>query len=285
MAGQHAARGSRRALRRLAKSLDQRRVKMHAQMTGPYSLIDDETAELLFNEAETLAAAMQSFRERLLTRAATLDAMPPIRPEHEARTQTVGWLRLIFQNVAVAHVRDNEANLRGFVLACLDAGGLNQQSERTPGPAAGDVAGQGAAADPRLATDAWRAGVNPTPFTDCIPVVSQTVASRETNFVPLLACAGPLRAQLCLACHCRERDMVELETRDRFLREAEVALVTSLSRAQRWRLELRGDFPARIRLGGRTVVWSAREIEEWMKSRPRARYAPRGVILGPHPVE
>jgi len=75
--------------------------------------------------------------------------------------------------------------------------------------------------------------------------------------------------------------MAETEVRDRFLREAEVALITSLSRAQRWRLELRREFPARIRLGGRTVVWSAREIEEWMQSRPRARYVPRGAILGP----
>jgi predicted DNA-binding transcriptional regulator AlpA len=71
------------------------------------------------------------------------------------------------------------------------------------------------------------------------------------------------------------------ETQDRFLREAKVAAMTTLSRAQRWRLELRGEFPARIRLGGRTVVWSAREIEEWMQSRPRARYVPRGAILGP----
>jgi hypothetical protein len=116
------ARGDAARLRRLAKSLDHASIKMHAQMTGPYSLINDETAELLFNETETLAAAMQSFRERLLTRAATLDAMPPVRPEHEARTQTIGWLRVIFQNGAAAHVRDNEANLRGFVLACLDAG-------------------------------------------------------------------------------------------------------------------------------------------------------------------
>jgi prophage regulatory protein len=71
------------------------------------------------------------------------------------------------------------------------------------------------------------------------------------------------------------------ETTDRFLREAEVAAMTSLSRAQRWRLELRGEFPARIRLGGRTVVWSAREIQEWMQSRPRARYMPQGALLGP----
>jgi prophage regulatory protein len=76
--------------------------------------------------------------------------------------------------------------------------------------------------------------------------------------------------------------MTMSETNDRFMREAEVAAMTSLSRAQRWRLELRGEFPARTRLGGRTVVWSSREIDEWMQSRPRARYVPRGAILGPH---
>jgi hypothetical protein len=117
-------RGDAARLRRLAQSLDRDSIKMRAQMTGLYSLINDETAELLSNEAEALAAAMQSFRERLLIRAAALDAMPPIRPEHEARTQTIGWLRVIFQNCAAAHVLDNEANLRGFVIACLDAGGI-----------------------------------------------------------------------------------------------------------------------------------------------------------------
>jgi predicted DNA-binding transcriptional regulator AlpA len=71
------------------------------------------------------------------------------------------------------------------------------------------------------------------------------------------------------------------ETKDRFMREAEVHAMTSLSRAQRWRLELTGKFPVRIRLGGRTVVWSAREIEEWMQSRPRARCVPQGAFLGP----
>jgi len=71
------------------------------------------------------------------------------------------------------------------------------------------------------------------------------------------------------------------ETTDRFLRDPEVKAKTTLSRAQRWRLELKGQFPARIKLGGRTVVWSAREIDEWMTNRPRAHYLPRGAVLGP----
>ncbi len=72
-------------------------------------------------------------------------------------------------------------------------------------------------------------------------------------------------------------------TADRFLREAEVALMTSLSRAQRWRLELHGEFPARVRLGGRTVAWRESEVRQWMETRPRAKYLPRGAVLGPQP--
>jgi hypothetical protein len=110
------------ALRRMAEKLDRAATEMRVLIEP--SDINDETAELLRNDAEALTAATQGFRERLLARAATLDAMPPIRPEHEARVLTVGYLRLIFQAFATPHVRDNEANLRGFVIACLDAGGI-----------------------------------------------------------------------------------------------------------------------------------------------------------------
>jgi prophage regulatory protein len=70
-------------------------------------------------------------------------------------------------------------------------------------------------------------------------------------------------------------------TKGRFLREREVKAKTSLSRPQRWRLESRGEFPLRVRLGPRTVGWWEGEIEDWMKSRPRARYVPKGAVLGP----
>jgi hypothetical protein len=110
------------ALRRMAEKLDGAATEMRVLIEP--SDIDDETAELLRNDAEALAAATQGFRERLLARAATLDAMQPIRPGHEALTQTVGWLRLIFEAFSAPHVRDNEANLRGFVIACLDARGI-----------------------------------------------------------------------------------------------------------------------------------------------------------------
>ena len=158
-------RGDAARLRQLAKSLDRASIKMHAEMTGPYSLINDETAELLFNEAETLAAAMQSFRERLLTRAAILHAMAPIRPEHEALTLTVRVAPADLPELrggARAGQRGEPARFRSRLPR--RAGDRNKQSERTSGAAAGDVAGQGAATDPRLATDPWRAGISPTPF-------------------------------------------------------------------------------------------------------------------------
>jgi hypothetical protein len=72
-----------------------------------------------------LAAATQRFRDRVLDRAATLDKMSAIQPQHAALTYTVGHLRLIFENFAAPHVRHNEANLCGFVLECLDSYGID----------------------------------------------------------------------------------------------------------------------------------------------------------------
>ena len=120
----HTPRRNANALRRLDKHLNRTLIELRV-LTRRDRGIDDKTAELLVNDAEDLAAAVQRFRDRALARAATLDAMPAIRPEHEALTLTVGWLRLIFDEFAAPHVRGNEANLRGFVIESLDAGGID----------------------------------------------------------------------------------------------------------------------------------------------------------------
>jgi hypothetical protein len=120
----HTPRRNANALRRLDKHLNRTLIELRV-ITKRDRPIDDETAEQLFKDAEALAAAVQSFRDRVLTRAATLDEMPAIRPQHEALKQTVGWLRLIFEAFAAPHVRDNDANLRGFVIACLEADGID----------------------------------------------------------------------------------------------------------------------------------------------------------------
>ena len=53
------------------------------------------------------------------------------------------------------------------------------------------------------------------------------------------------------------------------LRTPEVTRLTGLSRTTLWRLERRGVFPRRIRLGANSVGWLEDEVEEWIASRPR----------------
>ncbi len=57
------------------------------------------------------------------------------------------------------------------------------------------------------------------------------------------------------------------QTTDRFLREAEVARITGLSRTTRWRLERRGEFPRRRSISRNAVAWLASEIRAWMTER------------------
>jgi predicted DNA-binding transcriptional regulator AlpA len=58
--------------------------------------------------------------------------------------------------------------------------------------------------------------------------------------------------------------------------EPECAVLSGLAQSTRWRLEKRGLFPRRFKVGdpnavnGR-VAWSRREIEEWIASRMAAR--------------
>ena len=57
---------------------------------------------------------------------------------------------------------------------------------------------------------------------------------------------------------------------DRLLTRAEVELRTGLKRSEIYRLMATGDFPRPYRVGRRAVRWSARELEEWIASRPRS---------------
>lgn len=56
----------------------------------------------------------------------------------------------------------------------------------------------------------------------------------------------------------------------RILRAEEVTRRTGLSRTSIWRLERRGEFPARRRLGPNAVGWIEKEVTQWIESRPRA---------------
>lgn len=62
--------------------------------------------------------------------------------------------------------------------------------------------------------------------------------------------------------------MIQPQAGERFMRVAEVCDRVQLSRSQIFRLETAGKFPRRRRLGARTNVWLASEIDTWMRARP-----------------
>ncbi len=53
------------------------------------------------------------------------------------------------------------------------------------------------------------------------------------------------------------------------LRIKAVVKATGLSRTTLWRLERRGDFPKRLRLGPNATGWIESEVQQWIESRPR----------------
>lgn len=57
------------------------------------------------------------------------------------------------------------------------------------------------------------------------------------------------------------------ETIERILKAHEVHTMTGLSRTTIWRLENKGEFPARVSLGGNRVGWRLSEINHWMGTR------------------
>jgi prophage regulatory protein len=61
------------------------------------------------------------------------------------------------------------------------------------------------------------------------------------------------------------------------LRTADVVRLTGLSKTTLWRLERRGIFPSRIRLGLNSVGWRDEEVQRWIESRPRGRALPARV--------
>jgi prophage regulatory protein len=57
----------------------------------------------------------------------------------------------------------------------------------------------------------------------------------------------------------------------RIIREPELYTLTGLRQTQRRVLERGGDFPAKVRLGPRTVGWRSDEVDSWIASRSAAR--------------
>jgi predicted DNA-binding transcriptional regulator AlpA len=71
----------------------------------------------------------------------------------------------------------------------------------------------------------------------------------------------------------------EASRSSRVLRVPDVCDLTGLSRTTVWRLEKRGDFPARRRLGPQAVGWTEEEVLAWIDDRQMA--GPRRCRGGP----
>ncbi|TAI99384.1 helix-turn-helix transcriptional regulator [Pectobacterium versatile] len=56
---------------------------------------------------------------------------------------------------------------------------------------------------------------------------------------------------------------------DRMIREAECRQLTGICRTTRYMMEKDGAFPARRKLGGRSVGWILSEILEWQRMQPK----------------
>ena len=57
------------------------------------------------------------------------------------------------------------------------------------------------------------------------------------------------------------------EAQDRILRANEVQQIVGLSRSTIWRMERKGQFPARLPLGTGSIGWLKSDIEAWMQNR------------------
>jgi prophage regulatory protein len=57
---------------------------------------------------------------------------------------------------------------------------------------------------------------------------------------------------------------------ERVIREAECRQLTGICRTTRYMMEKEGRFPARRKLGGRSVGWLLSEISAWQMNQPKA---------------
>ncbi|PVY82799.1 helix-turn-helix transcriptional regulator [Pantoea ananatis] len=56
---------------------------------------------------------------------------------------------------------------------------------------------------------------------------------------------------------------------ERVIRESECRELTGICRTTRYMMEKEGKFPARRKLGGRSVGWLLTEITEWQQNQPK----------------
>ena len=62
-----------------------------------------------------------------------------------------------------------------------------------------------------------------------------------------------------------------MQSQQKFIRLTQVQEIVPYSASQIWRLEKKGTFPSRVRLGENRVAWLTSEINEWVQVRLNAR--------------
>ena len=71
---------------------------------------------------------------------------------------------------------------------------------------------------------------------------------------------------------------------DKFLRGTVVTDITGVKRSSRYEMIAKGEFPRPVKIGPRLTLWSANEIDEWLRQQiarrdhgdePRPRSRPR----------
>ena len=67
--------------------------------------------------------------------------------------------------------------------------------------------------------------------------------------------------------------MEKISERKRIIRKPELLNIIGLSDPTLWRLEKKGDFPKRLRLGGNSCGWLESEVNKWIEGRLADRHA------------
>ncbi len=65
----------------------------------------------------------------------------------------------------------------------------------------------------------------------------------------------------------RQPSSISPDFQDRFVKEAERAHITQISRSQAWKLEKANQFPKRVSLSARSVAWRLSDLIAWVESR------------------
>ena len=63
---------------------------------------------------------------------------------------------------------------------------------------------------------------------------------------------------------------------DEFIRRPALLALVGMSKSHQRRMEARGEFPKRVKLGSRCIAWSLSEVREWMDDTKNERFTQNG---------